>query len=130
MKIELPVGAGTIYTEKNGQYTASFISLNKGKNASKISLHWLNKMQSKFMKNGIIIPIHCQTNGGEKQIKNYSLDGYVEFDNKKIGLDFRKVQNFSYTQKKVSQSKDYFLSLKEDVDFIPVIFVVRNILEL
>jgi hypothetical protein len=68
MKQKSPVGSGTIYKEVDDKFVAHNISANKGNNASKISLHWLNKMQSQFIRDGEMYHISCKKMEGKKLV--------------------------------------------------------------
>ena len=120
MKFDLPVGSGLFYENENGNFIPREMSVNTGGNASNISLHWLNHMQSKFVSNGKVVHIQCQLNGQEKKIANYDLDGYVFFENKQIGLDFRYVFNIS--------KNVIFIILLGGVDSILVVNVIQLML--
>ena len=89
MKMDLPIGVGVLYENVDGNFLPQRLGINRGGNASKISLHWLNHMQGKFVENGRTVPIQCALNGQEKQIGDFFLDGYVFYQNQRIGLDFR-----------------------------------------
>ena len=85
----LPVGTGVFYEEKDGLYQPTIMAKKASSNSSQISLHWLNHMQQKFVKNGNISIIKCSINGTEEKIGPFFLDGFVIFENKRIGLDFK-----------------------------------------
>ena len=91
MKQDLPVGSGVLYTNVDGVFVPEVMVNNSGRNASKISFHWLNHMQKRYMSPDGPVYIQCEFTGGEKQIGNFFLDGYVEYNGKRIGLDFRMV---------------------------------------
>ena len=89
MKESLPVGSGIFYERRDEVFHPKMMKTNTGANGSMISFHWLNHMQGKYVANGIVHRIQCAITGPEMKIGEYFLDGYVEFDRKRIGLDFR-----------------------------------------
>ena len=88
MKCDLPVGSGVFYKREGALFEPYIMKDNTGGNGSPISFHWLNSMQSRFVKDGKITLIQCDINSVEKKIGNYELDGYVYFEGQKIGMDF------------------------------------------
>ena len=88
MRDTLPTGHGIFYINEDGHFTAQPMAKNDGSNASKISLDWINSIQGQYVTNGEIVPIMTAINGKEKRIGQFDLDGYVEFEGKRIGFDF------------------------------------------
>ena len=84
MRQALPVGRPVVYTresEEIGFKREKFY--NDGSNASENSFKWLNEMQQYFSEK-----IQTALSGVERKIGDFSLDGFVVQDGRKIGLDY------------------------------------------
>ena len=71
----------TINSEEIGFKREKFY--NDGSNASENSFQWLNEMQQYFSEK-----IQTALSGVERKIGDFSLDGFVVQDGRKIGLDY------------------------------------------